>query len=138
MLLDPRIEESSSFLCELAVSELRLQKDGELDWFILIPKRANLTEWTDLTLDEQRELTSEIDFACRLLKAHGIVHKLNIGALGNIVSQLHIHIVGRLIADRAWPGPIWGTKTDKQITCEREKFWQEKADEFKKQFYKVV
>ena len=138
MSLDPRIEETSILLCELALSQLRLQKDGELDWLILIPKGENLTEWTDLTPDQQYQLTAEIDFACRLLKTHGLVYKLNIGALGNIVSQLHIHIVARQFGDRAWPGPIWGTKTDRLITYEREKYWQEKTIEFKKQFYKVV
>lgn len=137
MFIDPQIEKNSIPLCDLSLCQLRLQKDGELDWMILIPKRTGLVEWSDLSAEEQNLLTGEIDFTCRLLKAFGMVEKLNIGSLGNIVPQLHIHIVGRRASDRAWPGPIWGTVTEKLITQEREKFWQEKASEVKKQFYKV-
>ncbi len=125
MKINERIEKDSEFLKTLNLSELRLLKDGELDWFVLIPLRENMIEWCDLPMEDQVELTREIDFLSKSLKELGY-DKVNIGSLGNIVSQLHIHVIGRRKSDRAWPAPIWGTQSLEEFSQARVEFWKEK------------
>lgn len=124
MKINERIEKDTEYLTTLKLSELRLLKDGDLDWFVLVPKVKGLIEWCDLKLDQQYELTREIDFLSKKLKALGY-DKVNIGSLGNIVPQLHIHVIGRRKSDRAWPGAIWGTSSIKDFNKNKVKLWKE-------------
>jgi diadenosine tetraphosphate (Ap4A) HIT family hydrolase len=111
--LDPRLETSSIFLVDLPLCQARLQADIRWSWIVLIPRRNGLRELEDLAPDDLEELMREILSAGRAVRAIGDsagrpVEKLNVGALGNVVAQLHIHIVGRRSDDPAWPGPVWG------------------------------
>lgn len=111
--IDPRILASSVELAELGLCQARLQLDRRWPWIVLVPRRPALVELDDLTMEERQRLLSEIAAAGRAVRAAGEavgfgVEKLNVGALGNVVSQLHIHVVGRRHDDPAWPGPVWG------------------------------
>ena len=75
---------------------------------MLVPRVNGISEWLDLEGGQQRLLLAEINQAGQLVRAQAGVEKLNIGALGNIVRQLHVHLVGRHAGDAAWPGPVWG------------------------------
>ncbi len=77
-------------------------------WFILVPRAHGVTEIYELSVADQNQLIKESSSIALYLKKKCLVDKVNIGALGNIVSQLHIHVVGRTIQDVAWPGPVWG------------------------------
>ncbi|MBL7663762.1 MAG: HIT domain-containing protein [Bacteriovoracaceae bacterium] len=124
MKIDERLQNDSEFICEFKLCQLRLMKDGELDWFLLIPRQANMKDWHDLELEHQYQLTREIDLVCKLLKAKAPCEKLNVANLGNIVNQFHVHVVARQKADRAWPGPIWGTKAAKVFDLKKVEFWK--------------
>ena len=110
--LDPRLEADTLFVADGPLSQLRLMDDARFPWLVLVPRVPDAVEWIDLEGGAQRLLLAEINQAGRLLQAHfAPIEKLNIGALGNIVRQLHIHIVGRRESDAAWPGPVWGVGT---------------------------
>lgn len=123
--LNPRLENDSLLIKKLTLCELRLMKDGELDWFLLVPRREGAQEITDLSEDEAALLWSEIKKVSNTLKAYGKVDKINIGMIGNIVTQLHVHIIGRLKTDRAWPHTIWGSKAECDFNQERLLFWKD-------------
>lgn len=106
--LDPRLEADSVPLAELPLSALRLMKDARYPWALLVPRQAGLTEIIDLDEGERAQLMREIADVSAALKAATGCDKLNVGALGNIVSQLHVHVVARFKTDAAWPGPVWG------------------------------
>ena len=108
-LLDPRLAADSLMLAEGPLSQLRLMDDARFAWLVLVPRVADATEWIDLDDAGQRQLLAEVNRAGRLLRATGPCAKLNIGALGNVVRQLHVHVVARTEDDAAWPGPVWGS-----------------------------
>ncbi|KAF1709966.1 diadenosine tetraphosphate hydrolase [Pseudoxanthomonas kalamensis DSM 18571] len=110
-VLDPRLAADSVFIADAPLSQLRLMNDSRFPWLLLVPRVADAAEWIDLDGSQQRLLLGEINLVSRLLQAEPDVHKLNIGALGNIVRQLHVHLVGRQEGDPAWPGPVWGSGT---------------------------
>lgn len=122
--MDPRLIKDSVFLGNLKLCELRLMKDGDVDWMILIPKREGVVEWIDLSHEEQQQLTQEIALVSRALQTFGKGDKLNIGTLGNIVSQFHLHIVYRKKTDRAWPGAIWGTQMRSAFEEKAVDYWR--------------
>jgi diadenosine tetraphosphate (Ap4A) HIT family hydrolase len=105
--LDPRLAADTYLIGDLALSRVLLMNDARYDWLILVPRRADLVELTDLTRGERAELMDEIALASEALRRPDVT-KINVGALGNIVRQLHVHIVARREADPAWPGPVWG------------------------------
>ena len=114
--LAPAFLETSAPLTPLQLCEARLQLDARWPWIVLIPRRAGACEIADLTPDERAALMEEIVVAGAAVRAIGAaldrpVEKLNVGALGNITPQLHVHIVGRRADDDAWPGPVWGVGT---------------------------
>ena len=108
-VLDPRLEADSVFVADGPLSQVRLMNDARFPWLLLVPRAAEASEWIDLDGNQQRLLLAEINQVSKLLRAEPGVHKLNIGALGNIVRQLHVHLVGRHEGDAAWPGPVWGS-----------------------------
>lgn len=106
--LDPRLEADSVPLAELPLSALRLMKDARYPWLLLVPRKPGLTEIIDLDEGERAQLMREIADVSAALKAATGCDKLNVGALGNVVAQLHVHVVARFKTDAAWPGPVWG------------------------------
>jgi diadenosine tetraphosphate (Ap4A) HIT family hydrolase len=109
--LAQRLEADSVFLVDWRLCQVRLMDDARFPWLILVPRRPELEEWTDLNPDESAELAREIAGAGQALAQRFHPTKLNIGALGNIVRQLHIHVIARFDTDAAWPGPVWGQGT---------------------------
>ena len=113
--LDNRIENDSFFMQEIKNFQIRLMNVQEFFWIVLIPIKPNLIELSDLEVDERNEL---LNFAVDLgdyIKSYQNFDKVNIGMLGNVVSQLHLHIVLRNKDDPAWPGPVWGWKSTSNI-----------------------
>ena len=108
-VLDPRLEADSAFIADGPLSQVRLMDDARFPWLLLVPRVAGASEWIDLDGGQQRLLLAEINQASKLLRGEPGVQKINIGALGNIVRQLHVHLVGRHEGDAAWPGPVWGS-----------------------------
>ena len=105
--LDPRLAADSHFIADWPLSQLRLVDDAHYDWLVLIPRVAGAVEWFDLAPAQQRLLLDEVGHAAAALQATARCEKLNIGALGNIVRQLHVHVLARNTGDPAWPGPVW-------------------------------
>lgn len=111
--IDPRLLAHSLALTPMGLSDVRLQDDGRFPWVVLIPRVAGATELDDLARDQRIALMDEISRAGAMVRALGEslgrpIDKLNVAALGNVTSQLHIHIVGRRRDDPLWPDPIWG------------------------------
>ena len=107
--LDQAFVATSAALGDLPLSHVRLQDDARYPWIVLIPRRAAARELEDLSREDLSALTDEILAAGRAARALGMsVEKLNVGALGNVTPQLHVHVVGRRPNDPAWPGPVWG------------------------------
>ena len=112
--LDERIAGTSLEVCDLELCHVRLQDDARWPWLVLIPRLPGLSELEDLPAADRARLTEEIVRAGAAVRAAGgaagvAVDKLNVGALGNIVPQLHVHVVGRRReGDPAGAGPVWG------------------------------
>ncbi len=113
--LDPRLAAETRPVADWPVSSVLLRDDVRFPWLILVPRRAGAVELFDLTPGERTALWEETNraqlllrpLAASMLPGSGPV-KMNTGALGNVVSQLHIHVVARRDGDEAWPGPVWG------------------------------
>lgn len=106
--LDPRLEHDTRPVAELPLCSVRLMDDLRFRWLILVPRRANVVEIADLAEADRAQLWREVDQCAAALRGTGPCTKLNLGALGNVVSQLHVHVVARMEGDTAWPGPVWG------------------------------
>jgi diadenosine tetraphosphate (Ap4A) HIT family hydrolase len=106
--LDPRLAADSFLVGELALCRVLLMNDSRFPWLILVPRNAGLSEIHDLPPQERTLLIEEASFAGARLKALCGAKKINTGALGNMVAQLHVHVVARFEDDCAWPGPVWG------------------------------
>ncbi len=106
--LDPRLAADSVEIGPLKLCSVRLMNDHRYPWLILIPQAQNMSELTDLSDADSLVLMHEIRRVSSAMEELFRPQKLNIGALGNIVEQLHIHIIARHDDDPAWPGPVWG------------------------------
>ena len=106
--LDPRLERDTVAVAIWPLSLVRLMNDRRFPWLVLVPRRAGLREPTDLPMAGQETLWQEILRASRALKSVTMAEKMNIGLLGNVVPQLHAHVIARFAGDAAWPGPVWG------------------------------
>jgi len=106
--LDPRLAADTLPVARLALCEVRLMNRRTWPWLVLVPCRASAVELLDLPAADRALLMDELARAARALRAHARPDKLNIGALGNVVAQLHVHVVARWRSDPAWPGPVWG------------------------------
>lgn len=113
-----RIEADSVLVAEWPLSQLRLMDDRRFPWLLLLPRKPGLEEWTELSDEDLAVLAVEIKRASAALGAVAKFDKLNVGALGNIVRQMHVHIIGRSIGDAAWPGPVWGQGTREPYPAE--------------------
>jgi diadenosine tetraphosphate (Ap4A) HIT family hydrolase len=107
-VLDPRLAADSLPLASLALSELRLMDDARWPWLLLVPRVAGASELLDLDRAQRLQLLEELDACARALRDCVRCDKLNIAALGNVVAQLHVHVVARRRDDAAWPRPVWG------------------------------
>ena len=107
-VLHDRLAADSVALGDGPLSSVRLMKDRRYRWLILVPRRAGLREIHDLAAADRALLIEEIALAGQALQAATGAAKINVGALGNLVPQLHVHVVARSPGDPAWPGPIWG------------------------------
>lgn len=107
-VLDRRIERDSVSLLWLGLCELRIMNDRRWPWLMLVPQRPGAVEMHDLTPLDQTMLTFELHMVSQALKTTTRCDKVNVGALGNVVPQLHVHIVARNEGDPGWPGPVWG------------------------------
>ncbi|MGH8159037.1 MAG: HIT domain-containing protein [Rhodanobacter sp.] len=107
-ILDTRLEGDTRLVASLALCDVRLMNDARFPWLVLVPRHAGLVEIIDLPAQEQTLLWQEVNDATAALRAVAPCDKLNLGALGNIVRQLHIHVIARREGDDAWPGPVWG------------------------------
>ena len=107
--LHPQLAQDTVAVGDLPLSRVLLANDANYPWLILVPRMAGVTEITDLDPNEQVQLLGEIDAAARALKSVTEYEKLNVAALGNLVAQLHVHVIGRRHSDAAWPKPVWGT-----------------------------
>jgi diadenosine tetraphosphate (Ap4A) HIT family hydrolase len=108
-VLDARLEADTRAVASLALCDVRLMNDQRFPWLVLVPRCAGMMEITDLSTDDQSTLWQEVNRAAAALRAVVPCDKLNLGALGNIVRQLHVHVVARREGDAAWPGPVWGS-----------------------------
>ncbi len=116
--LDPRLAADSHPLAMLALSELRLMDDANYPWLVLVPRVSEARELVDLDAAQRRQLTEEIDATARLLRREFRPFKLNVAALGNLVPQLHVHVIARFEDDPAWPAPVWGRVAARPYTPE--------------------
>ena len=106
--LHPQLAADTHPLATLALCDLRLMDDANYPWLVLVPRVAAARELIDLGAEQRRQLSDEIDLASRLLRDVFRPFKLNVAALGNLVPQLHVHVIARFEGDPAWPAPVWG------------------------------
>ncbi|WP_297834275.1 HIT family protein [Thermomonas sp.] len=106
--LDLRLADDTVPVADLPLCEVRLIDDANHPWLVLVPKVVDAVEILDLTSSQRAMLGAEIALASRALKKLFRPDKLNVAALGNLVPQLHIHVIARFRTDIAWPRPVWG------------------------------
>lgn len=106
--LDERLQNDSYFVCQLSLSQVRLINDSQFIWCVLIPEINKVIEVIDLNELQQSQMWLESALLSRALKAGFAPDKLNVAAIGNVVSQLHVHHICRFKTDVAWPAPVWG------------------------------
>ena len=106
--LHPRLAADTHFIADLPLCRVLLMNDRRFPWAILVPRVVNAREIHALSLDRQQQLLTETVHFSRHMEDEFNADKMNIGALGNMVPQLHIHIIARRETDPAWPAPVWG------------------------------
>lgn len=119
-VLDSRLQQDSLVLGDFPLCQLLLSKDANYPWFILVPRHADISEVFQLDADTQQQLWSETGYLAEALKTAFAADKMNVASLGNVVSQLHMHVIVRYRDDAAWPAPVWGkcqaqAYTDEQV-----------------------
>ncbi|PHS79635.1 MAG: hypothetical protein COB59_00900 [Rhodospirillaceae bacterium] len=106
--LHPTLANDTVEITQLNVCRVLLIRDKTYPWIVLVPEREGLRDLDDLNEPDRIQVMAEIDQASKALKALFTPYKINVAALGNVVEQLHIHVIARFQNDAAWPGPIWG------------------------------
>jgi diadenosine tetraphosphate (Ap4A) HIT family hydrolase len=106
--LHPQLERDTLAIGDLALSRVLLMNDANYPWLILVPRREGVVEIVDLAEGDRQQLMREIAQVSSALKAVTDCEKLNVAAIGNVVPQLHVHVVARRHSDPAWPKPVWG------------------------------
>ncbi len=124
--LDPRLQQDTLHLGDFPLCSLLLMNDSQYPWFILVPRREDVSEVFQLADAEERQLWQEASLLAERLKDSFKADKMNIATLGNVVSQLHVHVIARSRKDVAWPAPVWGRHpavpyTEEQLAALREK-----------------
>lgn len=116
--LDPQLADDTHPLASFELCELRLMDDANYPWLVLVPRTPGARELIDLDDASRLRLMHEIDHAARVLRQVHTPYKLNVASLGNMVEQLHVHVIGRHRDDPAWPAPVWGRVTRRPYTPE--------------------
>lgn len=121
--LDEQLASDCVVLGDFKLCTLLLMNDAQYPWFILVPRREDMTEIFQLSAADRTQLMEESCLLAEMLKDAFAADKMNIAALGNVVSQLHIHHVVRYRGDAAWPAPVWGklpvVKCPEKLVAER-------------------
>ena len=116
--LDPRLAADTHLIADWPLSRVLLMDDARYPWAILVPRVAGVSEWFDLPPQDQAQLSREaLGLAAQMKTIFG-ARKMNVAALGNMVPQLHVHVVARFESDAAWPGPVWGVGTKALYTLD--------------------
>ncbi|HEX2580381.1 MAG TPA: HIT family protein [Dongiaceae bacterium] len=110
--LDPVLVRETRFIGDLSLCRLLRYHDKTHPWLVLVPRLPDAVEIMDLPEEAQKSLMRDIVAASALLRRVAQPDKINVGALGNIVRQMHVHVMGRYQSDPVWPRPLWGTTTD--------------------------
>ncbi|QRY79024.1 HIT domain-containing protein [Pseudomonas sp. PDNC002] len=134
--LDSRLQQDCVLVGDFPLSSLLLMNDSQYPWFILVPRREDVSEIFQLDADDQRQLWHEATQLAEILKDTFDADKMNVANLGNVVSQLHVHVIVRKIDDAAWPGPVWGKHpavpyNEEQLGRVREKLRMALGDGFR-------
>lgn len=106
--LDPRLQQDTLVIGDFPLCRLLLMNDARYPWFILVPRREAMSELFQLDLADQQQLWQEATQLAEILKDTFAADKMNVATLGNVVSQLHMHVIVRRREDAAWPAPVWG------------------------------
>ncbi len=106
--LDHRLQSDCAWVGDFMLSRVLLMRDANYPWVVLVPKRENVSEIYQLDTDDQEQLIWESSFVASAMASEFQADKMNVAALGNVVSQLHLHHVVRRESDPAWPNPVWG------------------------------
>jgi len=106
--LHERLAADTLPVTDLTLSRVLLMKDRRYPWLILVPRREGLRDFDDVAPEDKHAFYAEIERVSAILREEVRAEKMNVAALGNMVPQLHVHIVARFAADAAWPGPVWG------------------------------
>jgi diadenosine tetraphosphate (Ap4A) HIT family hydrolase len=135
-VLDPRLVQDTVALGDFPLCRLLLSNDSNYPWFILVPRRPDISEVFQLDAADQTQLWHETSSLAQLLSASFNADKLNVAALGNVVSQLHMHVIVRFREDAAWPAPVWGKHpaqpyTAEQLSAVRDRLRALLTDEFR-------
>jgi diadenosine tetraphosphate (Ap4A) HIT family hydrolase len=107
-VLHPQLARDTILLGDLPLSRVLIVNDANYPWLMLVPRRPDILEIIDLDDVERAQLMTEIALVGRALKEVSQCDKLNVAALGNVVPQLHVHMIARRKTDAAWPKPVWG------------------------------
>ena len=110
--LDPKLEADTLEIAALPLCFARLMNDRRFPWVILVPARPAASEIIDLDAVDRARLIEEVALVSTVMRELFRPTKLNVGALGNVVAQLHVHVIARFASDGAWPGPAWGTTAE--------------------------
>lgn len=117
--LDSRLQQDCLLIGDFPLSRLLLMNDAQYPWFILVPRREEISELFQLDVDDQRQLWLETTLLAETLKDTFAADKMNVATLGNVVSQLHMHVIVRKRGDLAWPAPVWGRHPAVAYTAEQ-------------------
>ena len=117
--LNPQLAADTHLLGELPLCRVLLMNDQQYPWLILVPRRADVSEVFELSEADQALLWQETRLVAEKLKDAFGADKINIATLGNVVSQLHMHVIARFTTDAAWPAPVWGRHAAKAYSAEQ-------------------
>lgn len=117
--LDPRLQQDTLPIGDFPLCRLLLSNDSNYPWFILVPRREAISEIFQLNVADQQLLWQETTTLAQWLKESFDADKMNVATLGNVVSQLHMHVIVRKRDDAAWPAPVWGKNPTTPYTAEQ-------------------
>lgn len=117
--LHPTLQADTIDAGALPLCQLLISRDANYPWFVLVPRQANLREAYELSAADQQQLTREVNALAAFLQQRLGASKMNVAALGNMVPQLHIHVIARFESDAAWPAPVWGRVPALDLTEEQ-------------------
>jgi diadenosine tetraphosphate (Ap4A) HIT family hydrolase len=121
--LHPRLLADTRAIAETHFAWLRYMDDSRFAWLVIVPKRPGIREWFELDANDQQHLLKLVNQCSQSLQQHTGADKMNLGALGNLVPQLHIHIIARNRNDACWPGPVWGQGTPEPYVDKNTPVW---------------